>query len=54
MCVIHPFLSGATLQVHMWRCAAAHKVWYEWAAELEGGQAGPIHNPNGRSYYVGL
>lgn len=36
----------------MWRCASRHKVWYEWAVTQP--QTGPIHNPNGRSYFVGL
>lgn len=44
--------AGAPVKVHMWRCARAHKVWYEWA--LTGPQTTTIHNPNGRSYYVGL
>jgi len=52
--VRHPFYvpAGAKLDVSMWRCATRHKVWYEWA--VGGPQASPIHNPNGRSYYVGL
>lgn len=50
----HPFYvpPGAVVEVHMWRCAARHKVWYEWAVAQP--QGSPIHNPNGRSYYVGL
>ena len=28
------------------------QVWYEWA--LLEPQASPIHNPNGRSYHIGL
>lgn len=36
----------------MWRCASRHKVWYEWAVTTPA--CSPIHNPSGRSYYVGL
>ena len=39
-------------QAHLWRCGAHHKVWYEWA--LSAPYATHIHNPNGRSYHVGL
>ena len=51
----HPFVlpAGAGLQVSVWRCQGNHKVWYEWAW-VAGRQASPIHNPNGRSYAVGL
>ncbi|KAK9820236.1 hypothetical protein WJX72_007776 [[Myrmecia] bisecta] len=41
-----------TQAVHMWRCGAHHKVWYEWG--LTAPAVTPIHNPCGRSYYVGL
>lgn len=37
----------------MWRCGANHKVWYEWSLGC-GTVETPIHNPNGRSYAVGL
>jgi len=47
----HP-LAGARMEVHMWRCEGKHKVWYEWAVTQP--LATPIHNPGGRSYYVGL
>lgn len=40
------------MEVHMWRCAGQHKVWYEWAVTQP--LASPIHNPGGRSYHVGL
>ncbi|PSC71639.1 arginine N-methyltransferase [Micractinium conductrix] len=45
---------GARMDVAMWRCAGKHKVWYEWAVTAPHGAATPIHNPGGRSYYVGL
>lgn len=40
------------MEVHMWRCEGKHKVWYEWAVTQP--LASPIHNPGGRSHYVGL
>ncbi|GAB4821351.1 hypothetical protein N2152v2_008397 [Parachlorella kessleri] len=43
---------GSQVEVSMWRCAAKHKVWYEWAVTRP--TCSPIHNPSGRSYYVGL
>lgn len=44
--------AGATVEAHMWRCCAAHKVWYEWG--ITAPAPGPVHNICGRSYYVGL
>ncbi|KAK9834250.1 hypothetical protein WJX81_000077 [Elliptochloris bilobata] len=44
--------AGAPVQAHIWRCCSNHKVWYEWAVVSP--TPTPIHNPNGRSYYVGL
>ena len=44
--------AGASVEVAMWRRCTRHKVWYEWAVGAPG--ASPVHNPNGRSYYVGL
>ncbi|PNW85217.1 hypothetical protein CHLRE_03g176550v5 [Chlamydomonas reinhardtii] len=44
--------AGGEVGVQVWRCCAPHKVWYEWA--LSAPVAGPIHNVNGRSYWVGL
>ncbi|KAH6558351.1 hypothetical protein KP509_1Z068000 [Ceratopteris richardii] len=43
---------GSVLEVQFWRCASANKVWYEWAVTAP--NVSPIHNPNGRSYWVGL
>jgi protein arginine N-methyltransferase 5 len=43
---------GQAVQVAMWRCAAPHKVWYEWAVTQPA--ASHVHNVSGRSYYVGL
>ena len=35
-----------------WRQASKQRVWYEWA--LESPALSPVHNPNGRSAYIGL
>eukprot|EP01052_Picozoa_sp_SAG31_P009561 SAG31_NODE_505_length_14757_cov_20.172943_6_plen_81_part_00 len=29
------------------------KVWYEWLVDVDG-TVSTLHNPNGRSYYIGL
>ena len=44
--------AGASVGMQMWRCGAAHKVWYEWSVTAP--VPGPIHNVGGRSYWVGL
>ncbi|XP_048331972.1 protein arginine N-methyltransferase 1.5 [Ziziphus jujuba] len=46
---LHP---GSSLEVHFWRCSGPTKVWYEWGVTSP--TASPIHNSNGRSYWVGL
>ncbi|AQK60999.1 Protein arginine N-methyltransferase 1.5 [Zea mays] len=43
---------GSPIEVHFWRCCAPTKVWYEWAVTTP--TLSPIHNSNGRSYWVGL
>lgn len=43
---------GDTASAHLWRCTSSTKVWYEWA--LTSPAPSPIHNPNGRSYWIGL
>ncbi|PSR91898.1 Protein arginine N-methyltransferase [Actinidia chinensis var. chinensis] len=43
---------GSPLEVHLWRCCGSTKVWYEWC--VTNPSACPIHNSNGRSYWVGL
>uniref|UniRef100_A0A5B6ZHV2 Protein arginine N-methyltransferase n=1 Tax=Davidia involucrata TaxID=16924 RepID=A0A5B6ZHV2_DAVIN len=43
---------GSPLEVHLWRCCGATKVWYEWCVTSP--IASAIHNCNGRSYWVGL
>ena len=46
--------AGDRIEAHVWRCwsAGRHKVWYEWA--LSAPVATPVHNPNGRSSWVGM
>ncbi|CAI9115602.1 OLC1v1016543C1 [Oldenlandia corymbosa var. corymbosa] len=43
---------GVPLEVHMWRCCGSTKVWYEWCVASP--TSSPVHNTNGRSYWVGL
>ncbi|KAL6215209.1 hypothetical protein ACLB2K_014640 [Fragaria x ananassa] len=43
---------GSSLEVHFWRCCSPSKVWYEWGVASP--SSSPIHNSNGRSYWVGL
>jgi protein arginine N-methyltransferase 5 len=40
------------ISVHLWRCVSPRKVWYEWA--LSEPYVSALHNPNGRSYAIGL
>ena len=42
----------ADVEAHCWRCVGQGKVWYEWAVTAP--VVGPVHNVNGRSYWVGL
>lgn len=42
---------GQVLKSHWWRCSNDKKVWYEWAVSEPAPQA--LHNPGGRSYYIG-
>ena len=44
--------AGMTIQVHLWRCSSSKKVWYEWAVTCP--LVTSIHNPGGRSYWIGL
>ncbi|GMQ02526.1 hypothetical protein CsSME_00048712 [Camellia sinensis var. sinensis] len=43
---------GSPLEFHIWRCCGSTKVWYEWCVTSP--SSSPIHNSNGRSYWVGL
>jgi len=40
------------IEFYIWRRVDAHKMWYEWAIAKP--VQGHIHNPNGRSYWIGL
>jgi len=42
---------GQHLKSHWWRCHNDRKVWYEWAVSEP--TPFPVHNPGGRSYYIG-
>ena len=44
---------GEPLTVHIWRAVSSTKVWYEWSVSTEHTES-PVHNPNGRSYWIGL
>ncbi|XP_043200596.1 protein arginine N-methyltransferase 5-like [Amphibalanus amphitrite] len=43
---------GERVQVSFWRLSNARNVWYEWSVNAP--RTLPIHNPNGRSYTIGL
>ena len=43
---------GQELDVNFWRINNGKQVWYEWAVTRPVATA--IHNPNGRSYTIGL
>jgi len=45
--------AGEPVTVNMWRAVSATKVWYEWSVTTPH-HASPVHNPNGRSYWIGL
>jgi protein arginine N-methyltransferase 5 len=51
----HPLFvkKGDVVTVDMWRCTSPQKVWYTWAASTPDATS-PLHNPNGRSQFVGL
>ncbi|PNF42601.1 Protein arginine N-methyltransferase 5 [Cryptotermes secundus] len=44
--------SGDELEVHFWRLCSKKNVWYEWSITKP--IPVPVHNPNGRSYTIGL
>ncbi|KAJ9601448.1 hypothetical protein L9F63_000396, partial [Diploptera punctata] len=44
--------SGSNLEVHFWRLCSKKNVWYEWSITKP--VPVPVHNPNGRSYTIGL
>jgi len=44
---------GSILQVQFWRLLSTKQVWYEWSFSTDN-FASLIHNPNGRSWFIGL
>jgi len=40
------------INVHMWRLTDGKKVWYEWTVTSP--DTVPLHNANGRSWWIGL
>ncbi|WPT16142.1 Protein arginine N-methyltransferase 1.5 [Picochlorum sp. SENEW3] len=44
--------AGQHITASMWRKSNSTRVWYEWSISRP--TTVPIHNPNGRSYHVGL
>uniref|UniRef100_M4C5E2 Protein arginine N-methyltransferase n=1 Tax=Hyaloperonospora arabidopsidis (strain Emoy2) TaxID=559515 RepID=M4C5E2_HYAAE len=49
------FQKGEEVVVDFWRLESNSRVWYEWSVAHGSGKGhGPIHNPNGRSYWIGL
>lgn len=44
--------AGTEIVCDFWRLTDSKKVWYEWT--LSSPQALAIHNPNGRSWWIGL
>jgi len=40
------------ISLHFWRLVSKKSVWYEWA--VSNPVTAPVHNPNGRSYEIGL
>ena len=47
-----PIKKDETIQVNFWRLINKRQVWYEWAVTSP--VFSSIHNPNGRSYSIGL
>jgi len=43
---------NSKLTLHMWRLTDGKKVWYEWS--ISEPISVPIHNPNGKSWLIGL
>jgi len=51
----HPMYvpDNSQVSLHFWRRISQKKVWYEWCI-VTGEHSSAIHNPNGRSYFIGL
>mmetsp|Transcript_2166 Transcript_2166/g.5001 ORF Transcript_2166/g.5001 Transcript_2166/m.5001 type:complete len:605 (-) Transcript_2166:334-2148(-) len=43
---------GSEIVLHLSRCVADKKVWYEWAVSEP--SVGPVNNVNGRSFSIGM
>lgn len=43
---------GDKVELAFWRLNNDKIVWYEWL--VSGPVSLPVHNPNGRSYFIGL
>jgi len=43
---------GETIRISIWRVCTSSKVWYEWCVSSP--SVTNIHNPSGRSYWIGL
>ncbi|KAJ3126682.1 Protein arginine N-methyltransferase 5 [Nowakowskiella sp. JEL0407] len=56
----HPLFipSGSQVQINLWRCGDARRVWYEWCVVVSKDgkflNGTELHNPGGRSYFIGL
>lgn len=44
--------AGDEICFQMWRVCTTTKVWYEWSVSTP--QISTIHNPGGRSHWIGL
>lgn len=44
--------TGDSIIVHFWRHCTSKQVHYEWSVSSP--CISTIHNPNGRTYYIGL
>lgn len=44
--------AGCKIVFHMWRLTNEKKVWYEWCVSSP--RVTEVHNPGGRSYWIGL
>ena len=44
--------SEDTIELHVWRLSNGKYIWYEWG--LTAPITTSIHNPRGRSYWIGL
>jgi len=45
--------AGSVLEFNIWRLSNSKQVWYEWSYSVGDFQS-HLHNPNGRSWNIGL